>query len=88
MIFERLRVFAHKIHDLYNLPEVLGARLSAIDDALVELDAGVEEVAREMGELADKVDAGELSIEQVAGEIRTRAATLRGIRPDEVPVSE
>lgn len=86
MIFERLRAFARKIKDLFNLPEILGVRLSAIDDALVELDAGVAEVAREMGELADKVEAGDLSIAEVAGEIRNRAATLRGIRPDEVPV--
>lgn len=56
--------------------------MSAIDDALADLDSGVEEVTQELNDLADAVEAGEVNTEQVASEIRQRAQRLRDIRPD------
>jgi len=78
-----------KVSDLLNLPARMEVRLSVIDDALADLDAGVAEVSEELRELADAVEAGELNSEEVAAAIRERAQTLRDIRPDTpAPVTE
>lgn len=71
-----------RVRTLLRLPERMECWMAAIDDALAELDAGVEEVAAEMTALAAAVDAGTVNADQVAGEIRARAARLRDIRPD------
>jgi hypothetical protein len=61
--------------------------MSVVDDALADLDSGVAEVAQEIAELADRVEAGELNQDQIASEIRMRAQALKDIRPD-TPVTD
>lgn len=63
--------------------ELMGAQTQA---ALTELDSSLQEVAGELEELADQVEADDAT---TAGEIRTRAQRLRDLRPDEnVPVDD
>ena len=51
--------------------------------ALADLDSAIQEVAGELTALAAKVEQGQLSDTEVAAQIRARAETMRGLRPDE-----
>jgi hypothetical protein len=64
----------------------IGVRMAQVDAALVELDEATNEVARELDELANQIEAADAN---VAGEIRTRATRLRALAADpENPVPD